>query len=203
MTPSASTLPSPRHDMPQIATLADIHGRAHQGLRPRLAVLGRNMDDAVSAAGGWIFDLSMAGWEVTVVAAVLGDPRPARILGAAALDLDSALTHRRQARQPQAIAISAALMATEDRLRGRVQECLDRGAIDISIWGRQDTGQACDRTETTTHRLSRAARAFKQQALRVVRGAADTVAPTENFRTGIASRYAPHRDLTRTGRPVR
>lgn len=204
MTPTASTLPPPERNAPRVATLAYLHGGAHQDLRPRLTVLGMNMDDVVSAAGGWIFDLSMAGWEVTVIAGDLGDPRPARILGAAALDLDSALTHRRRGRPPQAVAISAALMATEDRLRGRVQECLDRGTIDISFWGRQHTDRACDRTKTTTHRLSRAARAFKQQALRVVGDAADTVAPTENFRTGIASRYTPHaRDLVDRGGPGR
>ncbi|WP_280436541.1 hypothetical protein [Nocardia carnea] len=204
MTPSASTLPPPQDDMAQVATLAYLHSPARRTLRPRLVVLGTSMDDAVSAAGGWIFDLSMAGWEVTVVAGDLGSPRPARILGAEALDLDSAFTHRHRRLRPQAVAISAALMAGEDRLRGRVQECLDRGLIEVSIWGRQFAEEAGDRTESTTHRLSHAARVFKQQALRVVRGEAGAVAPTENFRTGITSRFAPHgRDLVRTDWPVK
>ncbi|MEU4312224.1 hypothetical protein [Nocardia sp. NPDC024068] len=204
MTPSASTLPPPQDDMAQVATLAYIDSRARRGLRPRLTVLGVSMDDVVSAAGGWIFDLSLAGWEVTVVAGDLGNPRPARILGAEALDLDFALTHRHHGPRPQALAISAALMATEGRLRGRVQECLDRGSIEVSIWGRPCAEKPGDRTESTTHRLSRAARVFKQQALRAVRGEVHTVAPTENFRTGIAPRRAPDtRDPTGTGWPVR
>ncbi|MGI5218852.1 hypothetical protein [Nocardia sp. CA-290969] len=199
MTPSASTLPLPQDEVAQIPTLAYLHSPARQALRPRLVVLGTSMDDAVSAAGGWIFDLSMAGWEVTVVAGDLGSPRPARILGADALDLDSALTHRHRGPQPQAVAISAALMATEAGLRGRVRQCFDRGSIEVSIWGRQYAQEFGDRTESTTHRLSHAARVFKQQALRVVRGEAGAVAPTENFRTGITSRSIPHgRDLIRT-----
>lgn len=98
----------------------------------------------------------------------------------------------------------AALMATEARLRGREQECLDRGLIEVSTWGRRYAEEAVGRTESTTHRLSHAARAFKRQALRDVRGEAEAVAATEDFRTGIASRRLPHgRDLARTGRPVR
>ncbi|MFI1464006.1 hypothetical protein [Nocardia carnea] len=204
MTPSASTLPPPPDDVTRIGTLAYFHSPAHQPLRPRLAVLGISMDDAVNAAGGRIFDLSMAGWEVTVVAGDLGNPRPAWILGARALDLDSVLAHRHRGPQPQAVAISAALITTEARLRGRVQECLDRGLIEVSIWGRRYAEEAVGRTESTTHRLSHAARAFKRQALRDVRGEAEAVAATEDFRTGLASRRLPHgRDLARTGRLVR
>lgn len=163
MTPSASTLPPPPDDVTRIGTLAYFHSPAHQPLRPRLAVLGISMDDAVTAAGG-----------------------------------------RHRGPQPQAVAISAALMATEARLRGRAQECLDRGLIEVSIWGRRYAEEAVGRTESTTHRLSHAARAFKQQALRDVRGEAEAVAATEDFRTGLASRRLPHgRDLARTGRPVR
>ncbi|NKY59090.1 hypothetical protein [Nocardia flavorosea] len=200
MTPSASTLPPPQDHVAQVAGLAHIHGPAHQTLRPRLVVLGTSMDDAVSAAGGRIFDLSMAGWEVTVVAGDLGNPRPARILGAHALDLDSVLTRRHRGPQPHAVAISATLTATEHRLRRRVQAYLDHGSIEVSIWGRPYAG---GRTESTTHRLSHAARAFKRQALRVVRGEDEVVAATEDFHTGIATRRTPHsRDLSRTGWPA-
>lgn len=198
MTPSAPTLPPAQNNVAPVAALTYIHGRAHWGLRPRLAVLGISMDDVVSAAGGAIFDLSMAGWEVTVVAGELDNPRPARILGAGAIDLDTAFGQRRVL-QPQALAISGALMAAEDRLRGRVQECLDRGTIEVSTWGQQYAGMTGDRAESTTHRLSHAARVFKQQALRVVRGEVDAVAPTESFRTRATSRSAPQ---ARTGWPV-
>lgn len=188
MTSPAPTLPPTTPDnMTPVATLAYLHARAHRGLRPRLAVLGVSMDDAVSAAGGRIFDLSMAGWEVTVIAGDLGNPRPARILGADALDLGTVLARRHRGLRPHALAVSEALLAAEDRLRSRVQECLDRGTVEVSTWGRQYTAKTGDRTESTTHRLSHAARVFKQQALRVVRGDIDTVAPTESFRTRTTS----------------
>ncbi|MFD4405202.1 hypothetical protein ACFWPH_20815 [Nocardia sp. NPDC058499] len=187
MTSPASTLPPAPDNMAPVAALAYLHGRAHWGLRPRLAVLGVSMDDAVSAAGGRIFDLSMAGWEVTVIAGDLGNPRPARILGADALDLGTVLARRHRGLRPHALTVSEALLAADDRLRGRVQECLDRGTVEVSTWGRQYTAETGDRTESTTHRLSHAARVFKQQALRVVRGDIDTVAPTESFRTRTTS----------------
>lgn len=200
---TTSPLPTTEDDMPRIAALAYLHDRTHQGLRPRLAVLGTDMDDAVSAAGGWIFDRSMAGWEVTVVTGAAGSARPARILGASALDLESALAHGHRRPPPQAIAVSAALMATEDGLRRRVREYLDQATVEAWIWGHRDTAAAGDHTENTVHRLSRAARAFKLQALRVVRGEIGTVAPTENFHTGRVSRRARQtRETAGMGWPV-
>ncbi|WP_280402895.1 hypothetical protein [Nocardia carnea] len=190
MTPSAPTLLPSQDNVPESAGLAYLHGRYRQGIRPRLVVLGTTMDDAVSAAGGRICDLAMAGWEVTVLAGTLDDPLPAHILGASALELDAAFARRRRRRPPRAVAISAELLATEDRLRRRLQEYPDSATIEISIWGPQYAAETADRTEITTHRLSHAARAFKKQALRAVRGGADTVAPTENFGTALASRWA-------------
>lgn len=198
MTPFAATLPPSRNTGARGATLAYLHSGAQEGLRPRLAVLAMSMDDAVSAAGGRIFDLSMAGWEVTVIAGDLDDPRPARILGAEAVDLDSTLTRRHHRLRPQALAVSAALLTTENRLRGRIRDCLDRGTIEVSFWGHPCAVASGGRTETTTHRLSHAARVFKQQALCVVRGELDTVASTEDFRIGAGPRHTPHR-----GEPAR
>lgn len=61
--------------------------RAHEHvLRYRLVVVTRTVRDAASAAGGWLFDRAMAGWEVTVLAEDATDPRPARVLGAFVVD---------------------------------------------------------------------------------------------------------------------
>ncbi|MGW5382548.1 hypothetical protein [Nocardia sp. NPDC003963] len=195
-TPTSIFPPRPRNTE-KIAEIARARRRARNGLRLRLAVLGTSMDDAVSAVGGWMFDRSMAGWDVVVVAGDLGDPRPARILGAGAVDLESALTQR-PGPTPHALAISAALLATESRLRGRVQECIDHGPTEVSIWGQPHTGQVAGRTNSTTHRLSHAARYFKYQAVCAVGGEVDIVRPTEDFRTG-AVRWYPPREPTPAG----
>src|SRR4051812_15299958 len=72
-------------------------------LRYRLDVLGVSAVDVVEAAGGWLYDRAMAGWEVTALLAQGGhtrdirdigdsrDTRPLRILGVRALDLNSEL----------------------------------------------------------------------------------------------------------------
>ncbi len=45
-----------------------------ENLRYRLDVLGVSAVDVVEAAGGWLYDRVMAGWEVTVLLAQGCDP---------------------------------------------------------------------------------------------------------------------------------
>lgn len=60
-------------------------------MRYRLDVVAPNVDDAVRAAGGWMFDRVMAGWDVRVMVAEGGDFRPLRIIGAEIADLETEL----------------------------------------------------------------------------------------------------------------
>ena len=72
-------------------------------MRYRLDVVAASVVDVVRFAGGWLFDRSMAGWDVTVLVADHPDDRPLQILGAQMLDLEDALAsagHRVPARRP-------------------------------------------------------------------------------------------------------
>jgi hypothetical protein len=57
-------------------------------LRYELNVVASTTADVVQSAGGWLCDRARAGWDVKVLVADGGDPRPLMILGATALDLD-------------------------------------------------------------------------------------------------------------------
>ena len=57
-------------------------------LRYQLNVVASTTEDVVRSAGGWLCDRARAGWDVNVLVADGGDPRPLAILGATALDLD-------------------------------------------------------------------------------------------------------------------
>ena len=83
--------------------------------------------DAVQAAGGWLYDRVMAGWEVTVLLPDGCDPRPLRILGGQRW----ISIHVPTRSASQALAVSAELF-TADARRSR------RGA--------QGPGQPADRS---------------------------------------------------------
>src|SRR5256885_3035465 len=61
---------------------------ASRVLRYQLNVLAASAQDVVQWAGGWLCDRAKAGWDVNVILADGGDPRPLTILGATALDLN-------------------------------------------------------------------------------------------------------------------
>ena len=60
-------------------------------MRYRLDVVAPTVLDAVTSAGGWIYDRVMAGWDVTVLVGGDENVRPLTILGAETLDLESVL----------------------------------------------------------------------------------------------------------------
>ena len=64
-------------------------------MRYRLDVVASSVLDVVRFAGGWLFDRSMAGWDVTVLLSERADDRPLQILGAQTMDLEHALASGR------------------------------------------------------------------------------------------------------------
>ena len=71
------------------------------------------------SAGGWLCDRARAVWDVNVLVADGGDPRPLMILGATALDLDVGLLSMvRRASGVGALAVSADLLGADTRVRG-------------------------------------------------------------------------------------
>jgi hypothetical protein len=147
-------------------------------------VVGPSMVEVVRFAGGWVFDRVLAGWDVTVLTADFTDPRPLRILGARAADLESAVAVMSSSPRPQAIAVEAGLYDTDSRVRRVVRDAIDQGLTDVRLWDsrrpEQRDGGAC----SVRHRLSVAARAFKAHALAAAAVPVDSIDVTEMFHSG-------------------
>lgn len=116
-------------------------------MRYRLDVVAATVIDVVRFAGGWIFDRSMAGWDVTVLVADHPDVRPLQIVGARVLDLEDALTSVQSRPRPQALAAAADLFGCEPRVRQGVLQALDHGVTEVTLWGR--TGRRTRRKRRT------------------------------------------------------
>jgi hypothetical protein len=157
-------------------------------LRYQLNVVGSSTEDVVQSAGGWLCDRARAGWDVNVLVAVGGDPRPLTILGATALDPDEGfLSMVRSASRVEALAVSADLLGADPRVRDEVLRALKRGLTEVTVWGKHWPAELGRQADSVQHRVSAAARAFKSHAL-VAADVSDVVAPTETlFRIGTGS----------------
>lgn len=157
-----------------------------------LDVTAHDVIDVVRSAGGWLFDRSMAGWDVVVALTRECDVRPLQILGVNTRDRepddDPSVLPR-----AVAIAASADVLAAEPFVRENLLRVLKRGSGDVTYWGEwpHDLARGVRPVE---HVLSAAARAFKAQALTAL-GLSEPVAPTELFR-GRTTFLGGYSDLT-------
>lgn len=163
-------------------------------LRYRLAVLAIDAREVVTHAGGWLFDRSMAGWDVNAVLADVRDLRPAQVLGATVLELEGPLAVPVHHTWPDALAVSPELLRSDPRVRDGVRNCLEHDLLDIVLWGSVPT-EFAPYVDRTHHRLSAAARAFKARALAAADLDLGPMAVTERFHGNAALRTA-------TGRPA-
>jgi hypothetical protein len=165
-------------------------------LRYQLNVIASTTEDVVQSAGGWLCDRARAGWDVNVLVAGGGDPRPLAILGATALDLDEAfLSMVRSASRVGALAVSADLLAADARVREEILRALKRGLTEVIVWGKQWPAELGGQADPVQHRVSPAARAFKSHALVAADVSTDSVTPTETlFRVGTGS-FRPLRSV--------
>jgi hypothetical protein len=159
----------------------------------QLDVTACDVVDLVRSAGGWLFDRSMAGWNVHVITTGGHDPLPLRILGVNAgprIEDDDTTAPARA----QALAASADAVCADHELRTNVLRAMKRGIGDVLIWG-DSWPEGIERgVDLVEHELSAAARAFKGHALAAL-GLSDAVAATEAFR-GRAGVLAGYSDLT-------
>lgn len=155
-------------------------------MRYRLDVVAPTVLSAVTYAGGWIYDRSMAGWDVTVLVDDDADRLPLQILGAETLSLESVLTDWADRPHPQTVAVAADLLDRDPRVLEHVRVALEQGATEVTLWGEERLPAELDcRVDGVRHHLSGAARAFKAQALAAA-GARDVhVGPIETFRCGM------------------
>ncbi|MEU2008694.1 MULTISPECIES: hypothetical protein [unclassified Nocardia] len=159
------------------------HARRHP-LRYRLAIVAPSAVEVIRHAGGWLFDRTTAGWEVTVLVADHADVRPLRILGATVLDLEQSLTAPVHDTWPTAVAVAAEIYRGDARVRGGVLDCLDRGLTEVALWGADLPAELDHRVFPAHHRMSSAARAFKSCALTAAGLPAEVGGAREAFRTG-------------------
>lgn len=160
--------------------------------RYRLDVVGIDAVDVVGAAGGWLFDRVMAGWDVQVALTRDCDLRPLRILGVR--------TGPRPAEPPVPVALAASAQALLDApaVCGDIAAALRRGRAEVTVWGaaRLSSLESGARPVLPVqHVLSAAARAFKSQALSAA-GLSGRIDPTETFRTGNRSLLVVPSDLS-------
>jgi hypothetical protein len=150
-----------------------------ESLKYQLTVLAPSVTDAVTSAGGWLFDRVMAGWDVKVLIPGLGDQqaKPLAVLGASAFDLDTTRHCWPSELQPEAIAVAAALFTGDDRVRREVASATDRG-LEVAFWGAAtDTAE----TEPVDYPLTAAAHAFKCRALALTSARIQPVDRVEKF----------------------
>jgi hypothetical protein len=124
--------------------------------RYRLHVIAPSVADAVSAAGGLIFDRAMAGWDVTVTVDGKVDDRPIRILGASVENLSAG---------PACLAVATDMLVKSQPVRRLVVAAINRRTTDVLLWGRHHTPDLKCRLVTVLHRPSAAAHVFKSHAL--------------------------------------
>ncbi len=157
-------------------------------MRYRLDVVAPTVVEAVQAAGGWMFDRVMAGWDVRVLVADAHDDRALQILGADGADLESVLQLGADGEHPHAVAVAAELYGKDSRIREGVRMALESGQTEVTLWGESWPAEL-DRgmVGSVEHRLSVAARAFKAQALaslEITESQPDSVSYIELFRSG-------------------
>jgi hypothetical protein len=172
-----------------IGPIESLTAGAGRILRYQLNVIASTTEDVLQSAGGWLCDRARAGWDVNVLVADGGDPRPLAILGATARDLDDAfLSMVTSASRVGALAVSADLLAADARVREEILRALKRGLTEVIVWGRQWPAELGRQAEPVQHRVSPAARAFKSHALVAAAVSTDSVSPTETlFRVGTGS----------------
>lgn len=138
--------------------------RPDRALHYRLDVLALDAADAARAAGGWLFDRAMAGWQVRVLALDVDEARPMQILGARVGELHAGLADMVETGdRTTRLAVSSATLA-DAAVRDVVHTLLRAGGTEIAMWGdRWPDGFGV--ADPVGYRLSAAARIFKTHAL--------------------------------------
>ncbi|MGV0848947.1 hypothetical protein [Mycolicibacterium phlei] len=153
-------------------------------MRYRLDVVAPTVVDAVTYAGGWIYDRVMAGWDVSVLVGGADDIRPLMILGAEVLDLEGVLEAWEGRPHPQTIAVAANLIDGDPRVLHHVRNALEHGGTEVTMWGERLPAELDGSVDSVEHHLSAAARAFKAKALAAA-GVPAAVTACETFRCGM------------------
>jgi hypothetical protein len=126
----------------------------------------------------------LAGWDVTVITAEHCDSRPLRILGVRPRHLDIVFAAPVLGPCLEAVAVRTDLYARDERVRRIVLAAAGLGGAEIRLWGDAWPDDFAADARPLSHRLSLAARAFKEKALAAAAVSAEPAADTEVFRRG-------------------
>lgn len=170
---------------------ATVESSSSTVVRYRLDVIAADAGDLVAAAGGWLFDRAMAGWDVNVHLPEPADARALRILGLRVCPFADAVA---RATAAQALAVAADVLNSDARVRDSVVTALRQGSGEVTLWGTTWPPHLRG-AQDVRHRLSSAARVFKAHALTAVAHPAQVVAEVETFRSGSAWCPAYESDL--------
>jgi len=144
-------------------------------IRHRFDIHASSVAAVVRAAGGWIFDRAMEGWDIRVTVPCPDDVRPLRILGADVASAGRRTVDIEHLHHDPVICRCSAASWKEPAAQAVLWE---------SGWSAQARNVRVDELE---HRLSSAALAFKACALNAA-GTESEVRPTESFQIAIACR---------------
>jgi len=164
-------------------------------LRYRLDVVAASTGDALQAAGGWMYDRVMAGWEVTVLLPQGWDARALRVLGVAAVDLESWFTRP----VSQGLAVSAEAFRADTAVAARVLKALNHKSTEVALWGDGWPLEVNRGVTRVQHVLSGAARVFKGYALAAAGIGCDAVDSTETLLRDTATSLPVESELIRLG----
>ncbi len=150
--------------------------------RYRVLVVGPSFRDVVQHLGGWLFDITAGGREVTVIAADQQNAHSLKIIGASALDFEQALPFTKL--KPDAVVASVDSYRSDERVRACVSEWVDLRLSSTFLWGQSIPAEFDGVVRASSHRVSSAGRAFKMYAQQAV-GITDEVSlQPETFWTG-------------------
>lgn len=177
----------------------DYHLSSTTPTRYRLDVIAADVADVISSAGGWLFDRAMSGWDVTLFVADPANMRSPQILGVKTHPLELSGDPVPGPPHTHALAVSAGMLNAEPCVRDMVTAALDRGIAEIALWGDTWPPEFHHRARQVRHRLSGAARVFKEHALRAAGLPGGRISGTEVFRGGVPSGLPYESDLLSTG----
>jgi hypothetical protein len=165
------------------------HPEAFPTTRYRLDVIASNVADMIRSAGGWLFDRAICGWDVNLLTTEPSHFRSLQILGVKSLAHPPPFGTPTKRLPTQALAVAAEVFNTDARVREIVIAALELGATEVTLWGDILPTEFHRRAEQLQHRLSKAARAFKAQALTAAALPTDQIPTTERFCGG--ARWCP------------
>lgn len=169
----------------RVAYESDIAARRAGDVKPgpyQVNVIVSNIRGAVESIGGWMFDRVTAGWHVKVFVAEGSDIRPMRILGVRTVAGYEDMPVAGSSHRIMALAVDAALLEADEHVMLSVVDAVNDGYTEVTMFGDLPLPEFTDRVDRVQHRLSAAAVAFKEQALRATTATSPQhIAHTEEF----------------------